>query len=55
VKVHKTVDAENARHLASQLAKQVVVLQINLVRTQKNNLNSYIKGAAVSTALFYAG
>ena len=32
------VDAENARHHVSQLAKQVVVLQINLVKTQKNNL-----------------
>jgi len=37
VKVRETVDVENARHLASQLAKQVVVLQINLVKTQKNN------------------
>jgi len=36
VKAHKMVDAENARHLANQLAKQVAVLQINLVKTQKN-------------------
>ena len=49
------VDVANVRHLASQLVKQVVVLQINLVRTQKNKLNSYIKGAAVSTASFFEG
>jgi hypothetical protein len=37
VKVQKMVDAVNAKLLASQLAKQVAVLQINLVKTQKNN------------------
>jgi len=49
VKAHKMVDVENVRHLANQLAKQVVVLQIKVVKTQKNN---YLKSAATLTALF---
>ena len=37
MKAQKMVDVVNARHLVSQLVKQVVVLQISLVKTQKNN------------------
>ena len=51
MKAHKTVDVENAKHLANQLAKQVVVLRINLVKTQKNN---YEKVPPITTAFFYA-
>jgi hypothetical protein len=42
----------NARHLVSQLVKQVVVLQISLVKTQKNNENA-VKMPPHMTAFFY--
>ena len=42
----------NARHLASQLAKQAVVLQTSLAKTQKNNSKA-VKMPSSVAAFFY--
>jgi hypothetical protein len=46
------VDVANVRHHASQLAKQVVVLQTSLVKTQKNNSKA-VKMPSSVAAFFY--
>jgi len=41
--VQKMVDAANARHLASQLARQAAVLRTSSVKKQQRKNNFYLK------------